>query len=174
MPLRPFRARVALFAALLLAPAAAADFSDDPDNPSDFDISPGLTLLSIELEGSNRADWVRFTVEPGESVTQLFNFESLFLHNELVTMRLDQYVEILPGFEMPVMLGEIQLGQFTDPTGQLLWDLAGGYLLAGDYRLGLTQTTTAYSDMRFVFRTVPAPAGLALAGVGLLAIRRRR
>lgn len=168
------RTAIALLASGLTG-VAVADFSDDPDNPSDFDISPGLTLLSIELEDTNLADWVRFTVEPGETVTSLFNFESFFFHNEQVTMRLDQYVEILPGFEMPVLLGEIQLDQFTGATDDLLWDLAGGHLLAGDYRLGLTQTTTGYSDMRFVFRTVPGPASLGvLATAAVLGTRRRR
>lgn len=175
MSLRPSRVSVALVASLLLAPVACADFSDDPNNPTIFNISPGLTLLSAQLEGSNLADWVRFTVEDGESVTHIFNFESFFWHDEQVTLRLDQYIEILPGVEIPTLLGEVQLDQFTDATGDLLWTLAGAPLTPGDYRLGLTQATTELSDMRLVFRTVPGPGALSvLAATTLLAARRRR
>ena len=170
------RTRIAIAIAASLTVSAAADFSDDPDNPSDFDISPGLTLLSSELEGANVADWVRFTVEDGETVTSIFNFESFFFHNELVTVQLDQYIEIVPGSEIIVPLGQIQIGAFIPPVDDVLALLnPGGALGPGDYRFGLTQATTEYSDLRFVFRTVPGPGGVCLiAGLVPLGARRRR
>lgn len=166
---------IAAVAVLGVGGSAWADFSDDPDNPTMIDIHPGLTLVSVALEGSNQADWVRFTVEDGEAVTSLFNFESFFYHSDQVTMRLDQYVEITPGFEIPILLGEFQLDQFTGPTDDLLWQLSPtGDLLPGDYRLGWTQSTTEYSDMRFVFRTVPAPGAAMMVSAGLIAATGHR
>lgn len=167
---------LALACVAALSAAAAADFSDDPNNPSDFDIGPGLTLLSSELEDTNLADWVRFAVEDGESVTSIFNFESFLFHSDLVTVQLDQYIEIVPGTEIIVPLGQFQMDQFFPPVDDVLWLLnPGGTLGPGDYRFGLTQTTTEYSDLRFVFRTVPGPGGVCLiAGLVPLGARRRR
>ena len=166
------------------------DLSGDYLNPTQLSIkgvNNHVVFTSVDFPGDPDREYFTFTIDEGYELSSVV----LDVFDTVPEFNLG-FIGIASGAQFPTppsmpdpgeMLGYALIG--TSDVGndilQLMGEGAGsqgisGPLGAGSYSIWAQETSTSLDvwDLNFVVTAVPAPAGLALLGLGGFSTRRRR